>query len=104
MQLNPHGYTAQADLPTMDDPQLVLFHRQYMQQVQNPTHPPAQLLLHEDIQQQIYRHFFDGPLKGPPDYQRRVLKRLIELIERAIPDDNVEELVRPLSVDSRLHR
>lgn len=73
------------------DPLLVRFYRQYMQQIANLTYPPPKLLLEPDVQDQIYKHFFDGPLRGPPAYQRRVLKQIISLIERAIanPDQDV---------------
>lgn len=90
MSLNPHSWTAPEKLPAMD-PSLVQFHRQYMQQVQNPTFPPGKYLLDGNVQNQIYKHFFDGPLKGPPAYQRKILKRIISLIESAIvdPDEDV---------------
>ncbi|KAK5091286.1 hypothetical protein LTR05_001468 [Lithohypha guttulata] len=68
------------------DTLLIRFHRQYMQQISNLTYPPSKLLLEADVQHQLYKHFFDGPLKGPPAYQRKVLKQIISLIERAILD------------------
>lgn len=83
--LRPHVWTAPEQLPPMDS-LLVHFYRQYVQQVQNLIYPPAQLLIHPDVQEQVYRHFFDGPLKGPPEYQRKVLKRVIDLIESQIKD------------------
>lgn len=86
MGLNPHIWQSPEHLPAMDDPQLVHFYRQYMQQVRSPSYPPAKLLLKPDVQDQLYKHFFDGPLKGPAGYQRRVLKQIISLIERAIVD------------------
>lgn len=91
MTLTPHAWSSPAHLPAMDDPQLILFYRQYLQQIRNLTYPPEKLLLEPDVQNQIYKHFFDGPLKGPPNYQRKVLKKIIDLIERAIPEDNVHE-------------
>lgn len=91
MGLNPYIWQSPENLLAMDDPQLVRFHRQYMQQIQHPTYPPAKLLLEPDVQNQLYKHFFDGPLKGPATYQRRVLKQIILLIERVIddPDEDV---------------
>lgn len=91
MGLNPYISQSPENLLAMDDPQLVRFHRQYMQQIQHPTYPPAKLLLEPDVQNQLYKHFFDGPLKGPATYQRRVLKQIILLIERVIddPDEDV---------------
>lgn len=91
MSLNPHIWISPDNLLVMDDPQLVHFHRQYMQQVQNLSFPPAKLLLEPDVQDQLYKHFFDGPLKGPAVYQRKVLKQIISLIERVIddPDEDV---------------
>ena len=73
------------------DPSLVQVYRQYMQQVSNLTFPPGKYLLDPNVQNQIYKHFFDGPLKGPHMYQRKVLKQIISLIERAIvdPDEDV---------------
>lgn len=88
--LRPHVWTAPEQLPPMDS-LLVHFYRQYVQQVQSLIYPPAQLLIHTDVQEQVYKHFFDGPLKGPPEYQRKVLKRVIDLIESQIkdPDEDV---------------
>lgn len=73
------------------DPLLVRFYRQYMQQIPNLTYPPSKLLVEPDVQDQIHRHFFDGPQKGSPVYQRRVLKQIISLIENAMtdPDEDV---------------
>lgn len=90
LPLRPHIWTAPERLPPMD-PLLVHFYRQYMQQVQSLIYPPAQLLIHMDVQEQVYKHFFDGPLKGPPEYQRKTLKRIIDLIEGQIrdPDQDV---------------
>lgn len=85
MSLNPHGWTPFSALPTMDI-QLVRFYRQYMQQVHTLTYPSGKLLLMPYIQDQLYKHFFNGPLKGPPAYQRNVLKRIIMLIEKQIED------------------
>lgn len=89
MSLNPHGWTALEHLPAMD-PSLVQFHRQYMQQVQNPTYPPGKYLVDPNVQNQLYKHFFDGPLRGPHMYQRKVLKQIISLIEGAINDADEE--------------
>lgn len=73
------------------DPLLTRFHRQYLQQIQNLTYPPPKLLIHPDIQDQLYRRFFDGPQRPSPAYQRKVLKELIKRIESAItdPDEDV---------------
>lgn len=68
------------------DTQLVRLYRQYMQQVQTLTYPSGKLLLLPYVQDQLYKHFFNGPLKGPPAYQRNVLKRIIAMIERYIED------------------
>lgn len=73
------------------DPLLVRFYRQYMQQIPNLTYPPSKLLLEPDIQDQVYRHFFNDSPNLHPVYQRRVLKQIISLIERAMhdPDEDV---------------
>lgn len=73
------------------DPLLVRFYRQYMQQIPNLTFPPSKLLLELDIQDQIYRHFFHDATNSHHVYQRRVLKQIISLIERAMkdPDEDV---------------
>ncbi|KAK4935177.1 hypothetical protein LTR66_015489, partial [Elasticomyces elasticus] len=63
-----------------------------MQQLQTLIYPPGKLLLHPDVQDQVYRHFFDGPLRGPPAYQRRVLKKIIELVEQEIKDPDEDEV------------
>lgn len=83
--LKPHVWEAYASLPTMD-PQLVQFYRQYMQQIQTLTIPSGNLLVLPYVQDQLYKHFFNGPLKGPAAYQRKVLKQVISLIERNISD------------------
>lgn len=70
------------------DTLLIHFHRQYLQQIQNLTYPPPRLLIHPDIQDQLYKYFFNGPLLPSPTYQRKVLKELIKRIESAISDPN----------------
>lgn len=86
------------------DPLLVRFYRQYMQQITSLTFPPSKLLLEPDIQDQIYRHFFDGPLKGPAIYQRRVLKQIISLIERVIIDPNEDVKLSSPTAPRQIHR
>lgn len=73
------------------DPLLVRFNRQYLQQIQNLTYPQPKLLIHPDIQDQLYKYFFDGPERPPPSYQRKVLKEVIKRIESSIcdPDQDV---------------
>lgn len=75
------------------DPLLVRFYRQYMQQIPNLTFPPPKLLLEPDVQDQVYRHFFDGLPRCPPVYQRRVLKQIIPLIERAMNDSDEDVIL-----------
>lgn len=76
------------------DENIVLFYRQYMQQLNDLVYPSPKLLLQPYIQKQIYQHMFNNSraLHLPPiSYQRRVLKAIIEKIESAIhdPDEDV---------------
>lgn len=72
------------------------FHRQYMQQIPNLTFPPSKLLLEPDVQDQMYRHFFDHSSKANPAYQRRVLKQIIALIERTMSDSDEDVILSRL--------
>jgi hypothetical protein len=82
------------------DPKLVLFYRQYLQQVDDLTYPPGDLLLDPSVQEQVSLNFFDPEIRKnlPPGlYQRKVSKTLVERIEAAIkdPDEDVCVLTLP---------
>jgi len=73
------------------DPQLVLFHRQYLQLVEPDflTWPPQQLLRAPDVQTWLYRRLFDPERNArlpPARYQLRVVKPLLAKVEAAIED------------------
>lgn len=68
---------------------VVKFYRQYMQQINDATYPPGPLLVNQDVQDCLYRYFFDAshsPFLPPSRYQAKILKRLIEEIEKSCKD------------------
>lgn len=72
----------------MDD-SLTPFYRQYLQQITptNIRYPPPKHLVISYVQDQISRYFFDesrDPYLPPRQYQRKVLKRIIDDIEREL--------------------
>lgn len=76
------------------DPQLVQFYRQYMQQTASVTLPAGTLLVQTDIQDCLFRYFFDPSRNSylpPPRYQLRTLKRIIAEIEKSLkqPEEDV---------------
>ena len=76
------------------DTRIVKFYRQYLQQLDHPAYPPADVLIEPAIQEQISSVMFDGTHRAhlpPLSYQRRILKTLTEAIESAIkdPDEDV---------------
>lgn len=76
------------------DPRIVPFYRQYLQQLNEPAYPPANVLIEPAIQEQVSSTMFDGTHGAhlpPLSYQRRILKTLTEAIESAIkdPDEDV---------------
>jgi protein-lysine N-methyltransferase EEF2KMT len=76
------------------DPALTQFYRQYLQQIHELSYPAPKVLLQPYAQEQIFHYMFDGshgsPLP-PVNYQRRVLKTILDKIESAIqdPDEDV---------------
>ena len=79
---------------------VVKFYRQYMQQINELNYPPGTLLVNSDVQDCLYKYFFDASRNRflpPPRYQARVLRRLIEDIEKSIkdPDEDAGWLWRP---------
>ena len=94
------GYTAmaasQGHRELAGEQQVELFRRQYLQ-LMNPDQlsmPSITTLRSADIQAQIYQSMFSKDImKHPPSkrYQYRVLKRLVDLLERSIqdPDEDV---------------
>lgn len=71
------------------EPVVVKFYRQYMQQINELSYPPGSLLINPDVQDCLYKYFFDASqakFLPPPRYQGRVLRRIIEEIEKSIVD------------------
>lgn len=72
------------------EPVVVKFYRQYMQQINELNYPPGSLLINPDVQDCLYKYFFDSSqAKFPrpvPRYQVKVLRRIIEEIEKSIVD------------------
>jgi protein-lysine N-methyltransferase EEF2KMT len=71
------------------EPVVVKFYRQYMQQIHELTYPPGYLLVNPDIQCCLHKYFFDATQNKflpPPRYQARVLRRVIEEIEKSMID------------------
>lgn len=73
------------------DPQLLLFRRQYFQLFEPDflAWPPKQLLRDADVQEWLYNHLFNMEKSSylPSDrYRFRVLKQLVNKIEKAIED------------------
>ncbi|KAL2428830.1 Protein-lysine N-methyltransferase EFM3 [Exophiala dermatitidis] len=81
------------------EPAVVRFYRQYMQQINDLTYPPGSLLVKQDVQDCLYKYFFDethNKFLPPARYQARVLKRIIEDIEKSCRDpeqDQVSDLL-----------
>lgn len=78
-------------------------YRQYLQQFDELSYPPAAVLLEPSIQNEISHKFFDlsnGDHLPPIRYQRRVLKDIIDRILSAImdPDEDVCFSLWPASV------
>lgn len=86
------------------DSRILIFYRQYLQQVDSDmlSYPPDNLLLDPMIQFQMYRYMFNVHLMFPSQegsgvnlprasYQKRVCKELTRRIEAAIrnPDEDV---------------
>ena len=71
------------------EPSVVKFYRQYMQQISEVNYPPGSLLVKPDVQECLYRYFFDqsqNKFLPSPRYQAKVLRRLIEDIEKSCKD------------------
>lgn len=71
------------------EPIVVKFYRQYMQQISDVTYPPGALLVNPDVQDCLYRYFFDvaqNKFLPPARYQAKILRRLIEEIEKSCKD------------------
>lgn len=80
------------------DPRIIIFYRQYLQQVAvtELSYPPDKVLLDPSIQSQMCQHMFSqrDPVAlwlPPAAYQRLVLKNVTGRIEAAIsdPDEDV---------------
>ncbi|KAI1179524.1 S-adenosyl-L-methionine-dependent methyltransferase [Nemania sp. FL0916] len=79
------------------DSQLRLFRRQYLQLFEPDflAWPHAQLLRRSDAQAWLFKHLFDesrNPRLPPERYQLRVLRPLIDRIEKAIQDPDEDEI------------
>ncbi|KIW34997.1 uncharacterized protein PV07_01724 [Cladophialophora immunda] len=77
------------------EPIVTKFYRQYMQQINDLTYPPGALLVNPDVQDCLYRYFFDSSQNKylpPPRYQGRILRRLIEEIEDSCKDPEEDQV------------
>ena len=71
------------------EPLVVKFYRQYMQQISDVTYPPGTLLVNQDVQDILHKYFFDAAQNKylpPARYQARILKHLIQEIEKSCKD------------------
>ncbi|XXG97892.1 hypothetical protein Hte_004208 [Hypoxylon texense] len=79
------------------DPQLHLLRRQYLQLFEPDflAWPPSKFLKGPDVQKWLYKNLFDPTRNSrlPPErYQMRVLKQLVNRIEKAIEDPDEDEI------------
>ncbi|KAI0182128.1 putative methyltransferase-domain-containing protein [Hypoxylon sp. FL1284] len=79
------------------DPQLILLRRQYLQLFEPDflAWPPPKHLKDTDVQKWLYKNLFDqsrNPTLPPDRYQMRVLKQLVNKIEKAIEDPDQDEI------------
>ena len=71
------------------EPAVVKLFRQYMQQIDDLTYPSGTLLMKYDVQNCLYRYFFDASQNKflpPARYQARILKHIIQEIEKSCKD------------------
>ena len=71
------------------EPILAKFYRQYLQVIDDVTYPPGPLLVKQDVQNCLYKYFFDASQNKflpPARYQARILKHIIQEIEKACKD------------------
>jgi hypothetical protein len=73
------------------DHDIEIFRRQYLQLVppDRLSLPPAEVIRQPDVQNKIYETMFrEDHLQYPPPtrYQLRVLKRVVEALEKAVDD------------------
>lgn len=71
------------------EPVMVKFYRQYMQVINDVNYPPGSLLVNQDVQDCLFKYFFDvkqNKFLPPVRYQARILKHIIQEIERSCKD------------------
>ncbi|KAK4946106.1 hypothetical protein LTR10_014908 [Elasticomyces elasticus] len=77
------------------EPLLVKFYRQYMQQINDVTYPPGTLLVNQDVQDILYKYFFDASQNKylpAARYQARILKHIIREIEKSCKDPEEDQV------------
>ncbi|KAJ9616370.1 hypothetical protein H2200_000088 [Cladophialophora chaetospira] len=77
------------------EPIVVKFYRQYMQQINELSHPPGSLLITPDVQSCLYKYFFDESQNAflpPPRYQVKVLRHIILEIEKSMKDPEEDQV------------
>jgi hypothetical protein len=90
------------------EPLLVKFYRQYMQQIYDVTYPPGTLLVNPDVQDILFKYFFDSSQNKylpPARFQARILKHIISEIEKSCkdPEEDVglaRKLTRPFETSA----
>nr|KAK5450737.1 hypothetical protein LTR18_000753 [Exophiala xenobiotica] len=77
------------------EPILAKFYRQYLQVIADVTYPPGPLLVKQDVQDCLYKYFFDASRNKflpPARYQTRILKHIIQEIEKACKDPEEDQV------------
>ncbi|KAJ9632893.1 uncharacterized protein PV06_07907 [Exophiala oligosperma] len=77
------------------EPVMVKFYRQYMQVINDVNYPPGSLLVNQDVQDCLFKYFFDvkqNKFLPPVRYQARILKHIIQEIERSCKDPEEDQV------------
>ncbi|KIW19153.1 hypothetical protein PV08_03446 [Exophiala spinifera] len=77
------------------EPVMVKFYRQYMQVINDVSYPPGSLLVNQDVQNCLYKYFFDATQNKflpPVRYQARILKHIIQEIEKSCKDPEEDQV------------
>lgn len=72
------------------DRSLVEFHRKVLQQIDPPSIPAGAVLKQPDVQRLLEDDFFNVPAEEITAYQAKVLRAVVERIQKAITNDEDE--------------